>query len=43
MNEGHMEDDPTSQVTLVGCQDDEDGQVLTIASDKHHFKSSSYR
>jgi len=42
-SEGHLEIDPESQVTLVGCQDDEDGQVLTIVSTKHLFKSGVYR
>ena len=42
-SEGHLEIDPESQVTLVGCQDDEDGQVLIIVSTKHLFKSGVYR
>jgi len=41
--EGRLREDPFSSVTLDGCEDDEDGQVLTIVSDMNLFKSSAYR
>ena len=42
-SEGHLVSDPNSTVSLVGCQDDDDGQDLTIVSTKLLFKSGVYR
>ena len=42
-SEGHLTSDTMSQVSLVGCQDDDDGQVLTIVSERHLFKGGVYR
>ena len=42
-SEGHLISDPNSTVSLVGCQDDNDGQDLTIVSTKLLFKSGVYR
>jgi len=44
--EGKLEEDPDSQVSLSGCpgsDEDEDGQILTLVTNKFKFRSSTYR